>query len=345
MGLCLWASLACSRAESSPSSAAAPRATTPTRASSDSKSPRASGARTRSPRDPLTAAALREVVEALASPACEGRGAGTPGDARARSIVEARMRDAGLSPVGGAWQHPFRFEGDEGDAVQTANVVGVLHGRDPTLAREVLVVGAHHDHLGRDGGRVFRGANDNATGVSVMLGVAEALARGGVPLRRTVAFVAFGGEEEGLHGSEAWVHAPPGELSMESTMFMLNLDMEGSWSSAERLYALHTFPATPGRVALDALAPAYADLRVALGEPGDDSDHMNFCAAGVPTTFFYTPEPRCYHQTCDVPERIEWASLSRIARLTRDLVLAVDRDPDLAARRAAGCRPRRPRRG
>lgn len=295
------------------------------------------------PLDALSVTALREVVEALAAPAWEGRQPETPGDTAARAFIAARMQRAGLVPAARDYQLPFTFEGDDGEAVHTANVVGVLRGGDATLAREVLVVGAHHDHLGRSGRRVFLGANDNASGVSVMLGVAEALAQRGQPLRRTVAFVAFGAEEDGLHGSAAHVDAPPAGLAMAQTMFMLNLDMVGSYARDGCLNALHTFAGTPGRVALERLLPLHPDLHVALGEPGEDSDHARFCAAGVPTTFFYTSDPRCYHQPCDTPARIDWEGLSRIARLARDLVVTVADADDLAARRALGCRPRRVR--
>jgi hypothetical protein len=294
------------------------------------------------PWDPLAPSSLRATVEALAAPSMEGREPETRGDDEARALIESTMRRAGLAAPTGGFQHPFTFESDEEDAVRTANVAGILRGADPQRADEVVVVGAHHDHLGREGRRVFPGANDNATGVSVVLAVAEALAQRHVALPRTVAFVTFGAEEEGLHGSAAWVRSPPDGLSMAQTMFMLNVDMVGSYSSDGCLYALHTFRGTPGRVALDHLAPAYPDLRVELGAAGDDSDHVNFCAAGVPTTFFYTPDPRCHHRPCDTAARIEWDHLSRIAHLAYDLVVSVAGADDLAARRAAGCRPRGP---
>ncbi|MFO0624109.1 MAG: M20/M25/M40 family metallo-hydrolase [Polyangiales bacterium] len=252
------------------------------------------------------------------------------------------MRDAGLAPAGDGFEHPFTFLDDE-DAVQTANVVGVLRGGDPALAREVIVVGAHHDHLGADTRRIYPGANDDASGVAVVLGLAEDLAAGARPPRRTVAFVAFGAEEAGLRGSRAYVHAPPPGLALRDTVFMLNLDMVGSWSSTRCLNALHTFPGTPGRIALDALLPAYADLDVSLGEAGDDSDHLSFCDAGIPTTFFFTEDRRCYHRPCDTAANLDAAHLARIARLARDLTRRVADADDLAAARAAGCDPRRRR--
>lgn len=336
--LCVASAPACSRRPSS----AVHRAPTVAREVAPSPAERADVPATPPslpPRDPLAPPSLRATVEALAAPSMEGREPETRGDDEARALIESTMRHAGLAAPKGGFQHPFTFENDDEDIVHTANVVGILRGADPQRADEVVLVGAHHDHLGREGRRLFPGANDNATGVSLVLAVAEALAQRRVALPRTVAFVTFGAEEEGLHGSAAWVRSPPEGLSIAQTMFMLNVDMVGSYSSDGCLYALHTFRGTPGRVALDRLTPAYPDLRVELGDPGDDSDHVNFCAAGVPTTFFYTPDPRCHHRPCDTAARIEWDHLSRIAHLAYDLVVSVAGADDLAARRAAGCRP------
>lgn len=297
-------------------------------------------------KDPLSAEALLATVTFLASPSLSGREPSTPGDLTARAHLEARMRAAGLAPAGDGFQHPFAYEDDEEEeSVATANVVGVMRGGDPALAREVIVVGAHHDHLGADGRRMFPGANDDASGVSVVLALAEDLAARGERPRRTVAFVAFGAEEEGLYGSQAYVRSPPPGLALRDTVFMLNLDMVGSWSSTRRLDALHTFPGTPGHTALRALLPGYADLRVSLGEAGDDSDHVTFCDADIPTTFLYTADRRCHHRPCDTAANLDAPNLSRIAHLARDLILAVANADDLASARAAGCGlRRRPRR-
>lgn len=204
-------------------------------------------------------------------------------------------------------------------------------------------MGAHHDHLGADARRIFPGANDDASGTAVVLAIAEDLAAHALRPRRTVAFVTFGAEEAGLRGSRAWALSPPPGLALRDTMFMLNLDMVGSWSSTRCLNALHTFPRTPGRVALDALLRDYADLEVSLGEPGDDSDHLTFCAAGIPTTFFFTEDRRCYHRPCDTLENLDVPHLARIAQLARDLTLAIADTDDLKTARAAGCGQTAPR--
>ena len=115
-----------------------------------------------------------------------------------------------------------------------ANVVGVLEGSDPKLKSEAIVIGAHYDHLGRGGegsgslgreGEVHYGADDNASGTAGLLELARLFAAEKEKMRRTVVFVAFGGEEEGLIGSSHYVQNPARPL--EQTVAMLNMDMIG----------------------------------------------------------------------------------------------------------------------
>src|SRR5262245_33839977 len=137
--------------------------------------------------------ALQATVQYLASDELGGRAPGTPGDEAARAYIEERFACLGLSPCGadGSFQQPFVTSSGK----DTANVVGYLPGADPTVGSEIVLVGAHHDHLGQSGGEIFSGANDNASGVAAMLAMAHAFVQRGVVPRRTVAFVAFGYEE------------------------------------------------------------------------------------------------------------------------------------------------------
>jgi len=114
-----------------------------------------------------------------------------------------------------------------------ANVVGILEGSDAKLKSEVIVLGAHYDHLGRGGegslagreGEIHHGADDNASGTAGLLELARLFAAEKGKLRRTVVFIAFGGEEEGLIGSSHYVQNPARPLAQ--TVAMLNMDMIG----------------------------------------------------------------------------------------------------------------------
>ena len=112
----------------------------------------------------------------------------------------------------------------QADEVRTTNVIGVVPGHDPTRASEAMVVGAHYDHVGRSGGAVHPGADDNASGTAVVLELARAFATAG-GASRTLVFVLFSGEEIGLLGSRHYVRNPT--IPIERTVAMINFDMVG----------------------------------------------------------------------------------------------------------------------
>lgn len=117
--------------------------------------------------------------------------------------------------------------------VEATNVIGILDGSDPTLKNEVIVIGAHYDHLGRGGegslaqreGEIHHGADDNASGVAGVLELARLFKSQKLRPRRTIVFMAFSGEEEGLLGSNYYVNHPI--MPLANTVTMLNMDMIG----------------------------------------------------------------------------------------------------------------------
>jgi len=153
-----------------------------------------------------------------------------------------------------------------------------------------------------------------------------------------VVFAAFGAEELGYLGSQHFVDQPPGDLVIEDVVFMINLDMVGTYGDQELLNALHTFEGTPGRTLLDGLVGDFPDLDVGLGEEGAEADHLTFCEAGVPVTFFFTEDTECYHQPCDTPDHLDWPGFERVAALVGAFAGEVaDTQLDLAAARQSGC--------
>ncbi len=182
----------------------------------------------------------RETVALLASDAMEGRQVGTPGGRQAIGFMEAQFRQAGLLPpekLGGYLQ---RYEHDWHGKTDAANVVGFLPGTDPILREEVVIVSAHHDHLGRNvhsgcpngrrGDRIHPGANDNASGSAALLELAFALSSRANELKRTVLFLSIDGEECGCTGAKHYVYADP-IFALENTVYVLNIDQigEGAW--------------------------------------------------------------------------------------------------------------------
>lgn len=280
---------------------------------------------------PYDAAALRARVASLASSELDGRASGTAGDAAARSYLADRFRCLGLMPAGtgDSYEQPFTADGHA-----TANLVGFLPGDDAAVGGDIILVGAHHDHLG-DG---HLGANDNASGVAGLLAIAQAVRQHGAP-RRTVAFVAFGGEELGLLGSAYFAAHAPTALPLGRIVYDINLDMIGSYASAGAVYAMGTFRGLPGTPIVKALSREHRALHVGIGGRGAGSDHEAFCQAGVPYVFFWTPDKHCYHARCDTADKLDAAHAAEIAGFAGALVERLSDSPgDLAASRTRlGC--------
>lgn len=213
------------------------------------------------------------------------------------------------------------------EPVAAHDLVGIIPGTDPKLKDEVVVISAHYDHLGKQDGKVWAGADDNGSGTTGILEMARLL-RHAKP-KRTLLFLWVSGEEVGLFGSAAFTARPPLELSR--VVADLNLDMIGRGKPEE----LHV---TPARVP-DAVTTLTAEARriaerhgVALGSGAEAywarSDHYNFFKKGIPSLFFFAGMHEDYHQTSDTPDKIDFKKIARVVTLTRDLALSVANAPE-----------------
>ena len=141
-----------------------------------------------------------------------------------------------------------------------ANVVAVLDGTDPRLKNEAIVIGAHLDHLGMND-QLMPGANDNASADAVLLGAAQALARSGIALKRTVVFVLFGAEEQGVKGSEYYVAHPV--VPNNRVTLMVNLDREEQHQREHQVGAEDNVRQTSWLASRCSVAAAFAEAGVA----------------------------------------------------------------------------------
>ncbi len=209
---------------------------------------------------------------------------------------------------------------------KAANVVGVVPGSDPELAGECIVVGAHYDHvgvgefgsMGGDSGQIHNGADDNASGTSVLLELAQAFALSEERPRRSIVFAAFAAEERGLLGSRHYVEHP--SVPIEKTAAMLNLDMVGR--AEDGLVEVIGVGTSPGFGA--DLERWNSDVGLVLKKRDtytQDSDHASFARREVPVLFFFTGLHPDYHRPGDDWEKINSDDASRIARLVHAGIL------------------------
>ncbi|MBP6876283.1 MAG: M28 family peptidase [Candidatus Eisenbacteria bacterium] len=174
------------------------------------------------------------------------------------------------------------------------NAVAMIPGGDPRLRDEIVLIGGHMDHVGMDAlGRVFNGADDNASGASVVLELARAFAGGDRP-RRTLVFATFAGEEQGLLGAEAFAAHPP--IDLDRAVMMVNFDMAGHGSGKTGLGGGEQYPWIL-RAFREALDPGVLDsLNLTRAWGGDGSDHAPFRNTGVPTSNLWSDgEHKFYH--------------------------------------------------
>ena len=263
---------------------------------------------------------IRGHVGFLASDQMLGRDTPSPELERAASWIAARFAELGLVAAGqdGGYVHFWEY----GDA-QVPNVVGLVPGGDGARAGEYVVITAHFDHVGVGrpddrGDSIYNGADDNASGVSAMLEIAEAFAALPARVARPVLFVATSGEEKGLRGARAFVADPTVFLS--DAVAVLNLDMVGRNSPDSVGLVGHDY-STLGPLLLRAAAEHEAlGLSIDLDPaPGQDlfarSDHYAFAARGIPAIAVTSGLHEHYHRPGDEPARIDADKVARVARL------------------------------
>jgi Zn-dependent M28 family amino/carboxypeptidase len=270
---------------------------------------------------------MRSMVETLCSPACAGRRPGTAEGRAARTAVVGALRDAGLDPI----EQPL-------PAIGGANVVATVPGTSPRW----VLVGAHYDHLGEEGGRVYWGADDNAAAVAILVEVARRL-QASPPAGRGVLLASFDAEEpphflSGTMGSQYFAaHAPVPldtidlmvcmdlvghrvggpELPAEVGRSLFVLGAERSRGTAERIDALAR--AEPGLFARRLDAEAIPPL----------SDYEPFWRRRVPFLFLTAGRSRIYHTPEDTPDKLDWDKMAATARWLERLVRdACAREPE-----------------
>lgn len=281
----------------------------------------------------ITTELLKKHAAYLASDELEGRCAGYPGADKAAEYIADVFKKAGLKPAGdgGTYFQKFRLVGKD-----AKNVIGLIEGTDPLLKGEVVIVGAHYDHVGtadqrdfgRMGGRgddtIWNGADDNGSGTTCVLALAQAFGEGALTARRTMIFMGFSGEEAGLVGSRHYAKNPVGG-SIDKTAFMLNLDMVGR--NPTKPMEIHGVGSAEGGVIRKAVerAVAASGLKAKLNDGvtliGGDSDHSSFADKRVPYSFFFSGFHPDYHRPSDHPEKLAYDNMVKVATTSMDILL------------------------
>ena len=278
----------------------------------------------------------------LASDNLEGREAGTREGRIAGDYIAAQLQALGIAPLAGAYFHPFEayhLERQKRGArwqvhpdsvaviratnayqrLDLRNVLGMIEGKNP---QEIVIVGAHYDHLGLDpflaGDQIYNGADDNASGVSAVLQIARAFVATGQQPERTIVFAFWDGEEKGLLGSKVFVQS---FSRMGQVKGYLNFDMIGrnnDESKPNHVVYFYT-EAKPqfGDWLKEEIQTYHLDLAPDYrpwDNPIGGSDNGSFARVGVPIIWYHTDGHPDYHQPSDHAERINWKKVVEITK-------------------------------
>jgi hypothetical protein len=306
----------------------------------------------------------RSLLAALAHDSMEGRRLASAGEARAARFIAARFREAGLEPAGddGYFQHlqflaqtttrtrsqngqertrtgPQLLPREDFDTVPperrltSVNVLGVLRGSDPQLAGEVVVVGAHFDHIGIrpavNGDSIANGADDDASGVVAVIEAARIIASGPRP-KRTLVFVAFTGEESGGYGVRWYTQHPP--FPLDKHLAEVQVEMIGRPDTAAgpgKAWLTGYERSTMGSTLAAAGLPVIADPR-SSEDFYSRSDNIVLARMGIIAhTLSSFGMHKEYHTVDDEVELVDFAHMTEMVNLVARAVRIVADGPRL----------------
>ncbi len=286
---------------------------------------------------------IKEDVSFLAGDKLEGRETGTKGEQEAATYITKRFKEIGVEPKGikGFLQvftfkpktdphQEVKYSTTSTDSTITGtNVLGYIDNK----ANKTIVIGAHYDHLGfgAEGSfykgeekAIHNGADDNASGVSVMLNLASKLKQ--TNTSNNYLFIAFSGEEMGLLGSNYFVKNAT--IPLDSINYMLNMDMVGRLKADSTLavYGVGTSP-----VFKQVISDNNDKFKIIEKESGvGPSDHTSFYLNDIPVLHFFTGQHEDYHRPSDDSELLNYEGMEAISTYIFDIITDLDDDGELA---------------
>jgi len=262
----------------------------------------------------ITRDETKQHIDILADDTFEGREMGSRGSHAAANYLAKAFEEYRLKPAGDRGSYFQAFNG------RLRNVLGLLEGSDPELKNEVIILGAHYDHVGYGKatnsfgpfGYIHNGADDNASGVAGLLEVVEAFKQLPTAPKRSILFALWDGEEAGLLGSKHWIANPT--IPLDRVMLKINIDMIGRLTN-DRLEIYGARTSTNLRQIIsraNAENPIEIDFNWKMKA---DSDHYPFFERSIPTLMFHTGLHKDYHRPSDDAHLINNEGVERVARL------------------------------
>lgn len=257
---------------------------------------------------------IKANLEFLTSDECNGRMSGEKGNEIACEYIKKQYESYGL---------PTKLQefGISHGSRKTNNVIAWIDGNDPTLKDEIVVIGAHYDHIGTgnglsNGGRggICRGADDNGSGTVGLLAIAKAFSMVKDQVQRTIVFISFSGEELGLVGSRYYCKNPlfpESNPSIKKHILMFNMDMIGYLEKGETNVRLEK---PNSKEIFDSLCGKYPFAKgITDFRGGGGSDYAPFRDSGVPIVSLFTGMTRVYHTPADTIDKCNLPGIQKVA--------------------------------
>jgi hypothetical protein len=257
----------------------------------------------------------------LSADSMEGREAGTLGGQKAVNYLKSRISELSLLAFKDSFEQPFPIKNGNG-----TNLHGYIKGTK--VPEKYIVLSAHYDHLGTKEGKIFNGADDNASGVAVLLSMAAYYQKN--PPQHSIIFCFFDAEEKGLLGAKAWVKNPP--VPINQVILNVNLDMV-SRSDKKELYfcGTHHYPQLK-RILDTSSVQNTVFVKYGHDRPEDgqndwtnQSDHFPFHEAKIPFIYVGVEDHKDYHQHTDEADKIDKGFYTAVNQLLKNTVENLDK--------------------
>ncbi|MFK5982752.1 MAG: M28 family peptidase [Flavobacteriaceae bacterium] len=295
---------------------------------------------------PIKEVTMKEDVYFLADDKLEGRETGTPTEKESAKYLAERFKNMGLEAKGtDGYLQNFTFkpkthphgeatfvDGKVDSTITGVNVVAYIDNK----AENTVIIGAHYDHLGHgiegtlhrgEKNAIHNGADDNASGVAVMLNIASKLK--GINTNNNYLFISFSGEEMGLLGSNYWVKNPT--IDTKKVNYMINMDMVGRLND-ERAMAVYGVGTSP--IFSQTLFSNNKDFKLTEKESGvGPSDHTSFYLADMPVLHFFTGQHEDYHRPTDDADKLNYEGMEDISDYIITIIADLDDNGKLAFRK------------
>lgn len=272
---------------------------------------------------------IRAHVERLSSKEFAGRATGTEGNDKAAAYIKAHLDKFNI---------PYKEQEFSVQNKKTKNIIGYIHPNKP-IDNKIIVIGAHFDHLGTSGSNYYPGADDNASGVASLMGIAAALTVCRDKLKHTISLQFYSAEELGLIGSKYYVNnplLPENQPDIDKHIAMINLDMIGylkqayqqkenctEWKSDKDWRVFDRSSSVDIQTIVEQLTNKYSFARNISGYRPGGSDHAPFYNKGIPVVFLHTGLHRNYHKVSDTANKLNYAGITSISKLAVDIALSI----------------------